>query len=60
MNEVAVDKIHEFEKTFIELLKSTHKEDVMDQLKAGILNDDIAAILKESAKTVVAQFKAKA
>ena len=25
-------------------------EDVMDQLKAGILNDDIAAILKESAK----------
>ena len=60
MNEVAVDKIHEFEKTFIELLKSTHKEDVMDQLKAGILNDDIAAVLKESAKTVVAQFKAKA
>ena len=60
MNDVAVDKIHEFEKTFIELLKSTHKEDVMDQLKAGILNDDIAAILKESAKTVVAQFKAKA
>lgn len=60
MNDVAVDKIHEFEKTFIELLKSTHKEDVIDQLKAGILNDDIAAVLKESAKTVVAQFKAKA
>ena len=59
MNDVPVDKIHEFEKTFIDLLKSTHKADVMDQLKSGVINDEISAILKKEAAAVSAQFQTK-
>ena len=56
MNDVPVDKIHEFEKNFIELMRSTHN-DVMEQLKNGILNDEISQILEKEAAVIANRFK---
>lgn len=56
MNDVPVDKIHEFEKNFIELMRSTHN-DVMEQLKNGILNDEISQILEKEASVIANRFK---
>ncbi|MCK9156931.1 MAG: F0F1 ATP synthase subunit alpha [Paludibacteraceae bacterium] len=58
LNSVPAAKIPEFEKTFINVLESTHKEDVLNQLKKGIINDEISGILKKEALAVVEQFKA--
>ncbi len=56
MNDVPVDKIHEFEKNFIELMRSTHN-DVMEQLKNGVLNDEISQILEKEAAVIANRFK---
>ncbi len=56
MNSVPVDKIHEFEKDFIELMRSTHN-DVLEQLKNGVLNDDITSILTNEAEALVNRYK---
>ena len=58
LNSVPVDKINDFERTFIEVLEATHKEDVLDKLKNGIIDDDISAILRKEAEQIVSQFKA--
>lgn len=56
MNDVPVDKIHEFEQNFIELMRSTHN-DVMEQLKNGVLNDEISQILEKEASVIANRFK---
>ena len=55
MNDVPVDKIHEFEKNFIELMRSTHN-DVMENLKNGVLNDEMCEILAKEATTIANRF----
>ncbi len=57
LNKVPVDKIHEFEKTFIDILEATHKEDVLIPLKKGIINDEITGILSKEAESIANGFK---
>ncbi len=57
LNKVPVDKIHEFEKTFIDVLEATHKEDVLVPLKKGIINDEITGILRKEAESIANGFK---
>ena len=45
MNE---DKVLEYEKQFLDMMEVKHK-DVLEQLKAGKIDDDIKAVLKEEA-----------
>ena len=56
MNSIPVNKVAEFEKNFIELMKNAHK-DIMEQLKNGVINDDITAVLTQEAETIANQFK---
>ncbi|MDD6027042.1 MAG: F0F1 ATP synthase subunit alpha, partial [bacterium] len=39
LERVPLDKVAEFEKLFLQLLHAKHQADVLDQLKAGIIND---------------------
>ena len=55
---VPTDKVAEFEKLFLQILHAKHQTDVLDELKKGILNDEIAAKLTEVAKEVANRFKA--
>jgi F-type H+-transporting ATPase subunit alpha len=55
---VPVEKVAEFEKLFLQLLHAKHQSDVLDELKKGNLNDEIAAKITEVAKEVANRFKA--
>jgi F-type H+-transporting ATPase subunit alpha len=44
-----LNKVQEFEREFLMVLELSHKSDVLDPLKSGIINDDITAILKQVA-----------
>lgn len=55
---VPTEKVAEFEKLFLQILHAKHQTDVLDELKKGILNDEIAAKLTEVAKEVANRFKA--
>ena len=57
MKDISVDNVIEFQSVFLDKMRSQHKEDVLEPLSKGIINDEITEILREEAATVAAQFK---
>ena len=55
LSKVPENKVQEFEKQFIDMMEVKHK-DVMDQLRAGKIDDDIKAVLKEEALNLSEHF----
>ena len=58
LSEVPLEKVAEFEKLFLQILHAKYQKEVLDELKKGILNDEIAAKLTETAQEVANRFKA--
>jgi len=56
LKEVPVNKVSEFEKSFISFLEAKH-QNVLDQLAKGILNDEIIAVLEKVAKELSSNYK---
>ena len=54
---IAVDKVPEFEKLFLDVLRSRYKESVLDVLSAGQLNADVEKLMTDVAADVVASIK---
>ena len=57
LQEIAVDKVPEFEKLFLDVLRSSYKESVLDVLSAGLLNADVEKLMTDVAADVVASIK---
>ena len=57
LQSIAVDKVSEFEKLFLDVLRSRYKESVLDVLSAGVLNADVEKLIIEAAADVVASMK---
>jgi F-type H+-transporting ATPase subunit alpha len=49
---VPIDKVQEFQKEFLMVLELSHQADVLDMLKKGIINDDVAGIITKVAGEV--------
>ena len=56
LSKVPVNRVREFEKQYLDIIETKHR-DILDQLKAGKIDDDIKAVLKEEALTLSEQFK---
>ena len=56
LKDVAVDRIKEFESSFLELLRTKHQSDVLDQLQVGKLDEEIEAKLRLAAESVASRF----
>ena len=57
MKDVPLDKVREFEKDFLEKLEVSHKNDVLDPLSKGTINDDITKAIETVASDVAANYK---
>ena len=57
LQSIAVDKVSEFEKLFLDVLRSRYKVSVLDVLSAGVLNADVEKLIIEAAADVVASMK---
>ena len=55
LSKVPENKVQEFEKQFLDMMEVKHK-DVMEQLRAGKIDDDIKAVLKEEALNLSEHF----
>lgn len=53
---VPVEKVNEFEKLFIELLRAKHQDDVLDVLRSGAITDDVTEKLRAAAQEVAGQY----
>jgi F-type H+-transporting ATPase subunit alpha len=56
LKKVSGKNIHEFETFFLEILRLRYRKEVLDKLKAGILDDDVAAILNRVSGEVTERF----
>ena len=56
MLDVPTAMVKDFEQLYYEVLETKH-QDVLDKLKAGMLDDEITTVLKDEAKAVAAKFK---
>jgi F-type H+-transporting ATPase subunit alpha len=54
---VPVEKVREFEAAFLEVLEMKHKEEVLNVLKQGILNEEVEEKLKQVATEVAKNYK---
>ncbi|MBO6034431.1 MAG: F0F1 ATP synthase subunit alpha [Paludibacteraceae bacterium] len=57
LKDVPENKVAEFEKRFLEILSVKHREDVLDVLKAGKIDDNVKEILTTEALNLAKQFK---
>lgn len=57
LKEVALEKVHAFEDTFIQTLATSHQKDVLDVLKSGVINDEVSKILEETALRLAETYK---
>ena len=56
LERVPLDKVAEVEKLFLQLLHAKHQADVLDQLKAGIINDDVTEKIKAVASEIASKY----
>jgi F-type H+-transporting ATPase subunit alpha len=56
LKDVPVNKVREFENQYLEYLELKHR-DVLDQIAAGVLNDNITEILGNTAQELVKKYK---
>lgn len=57
MREIPIGKVRNFQDTFLSTLRVNHKEDVIDVLESGQINDTVTAIIEKVAAEIVAQYK---
>ena len=57
MHDIRIDQVRQFQHEFLESLRSSHKEDVLDILEAGTINGEVTSILEDVAKKALLLFK---
>ncbi len=57
MHDIRIDQVRAFQHEFLEKLRASHRKDVLDVLGAGVINDEVTAILDEVAKSTLLLFK---
>lgn len=54
---VPLHRVREFEEEFLNILELKHKEDVLDVLRNGVINDEVTTILREEAIALSEHFE---
>lgn len=58
LESVPVEKVSEFERDFLQLVKAKYQKEVLDVLKEGKLTDDVETKIRECAAEVTGRYKA--
>lgn len=59
LKDIAQEKVEAFEQLLLQELAKTHRHDVLDVLKQGIINDEVSRLIEETAASVVEILKSK-
>ena len=56
LRNVPLDKVHDFERGFLDTLSINHQTDVLDVLRTGVIDDNVEKGLRDTADLVAKQF----
>ena len=54
--DVPLEKVPDFQKNFLQIMRTTHKTDVLEQLQKGNLSEEVTSIIEHEANGVAAQY----
>lgn len=57
LTDVPLEKVPDFQKNFLQIMRTTHKTDVLEQLQKGNLSEEVTSIIEHEANGVAAQYK---
>jgi len=57
LRNVPIDKVHEFQSDFLQLLEMQYRDTVLDVLKKGIINDELTGIIRKVADELAGRYK---
>ena len=57
LHDLTITDVNKFETDILKIMETQHKTDVLEKLKAGIIDDEIGAIIEQTAKDVVESIK---
>ena len=57
MRDIRIDQVISFQHEFLESLRTSHREDVLDVLESGTINDQVCKTLEEVAQATLLLFK---
>ncbi len=57
LENVPIDKVHEFESLFLQLVEAKYRKEVLDEIKNGNLTDDVQAKIRECAAEINSRYK---
>ena len=57
LHDVPLDKVSDFEHSFLEYLEANHQADFLDVLKQGVINDEVCQKVEKAAAMIAKQFK---
>ena len=58
MKDIPLEKVRDFQTTFLDRMHAGHEEDVLKPLAAGKINEEIENTIKEVAESVSVLYKA--
>ncbi len=53
MRDIPVDKVRDFQSIFLDRMRASHKEDVLDVLASGKIDENVSAIIEKEAAQIV-------
>jgi F-type H+-transporting ATPase subunit alpha len=58
MRDVPIEKVREFQESFLDRMRAAHQTDVLDVLAAGQLTEEVEKIIMGEAEAVALQYRA--
>ena len=56
LENVPLDKVAEFQQSFLQLLRAKYQDSVLNKIKSGVLDDDVTAKLTEAANEIAGRY----
>ena len=56
LHDIPLEKVSDFERSFLDYLEANQKEEVLDVLKKGVINDEVCQKIEKAAAMIAKQF----
>ena len=56
LHDIPLEKVSDFERSFLDYLEANQKEEVLDVLKKGVINDEVCQKIEKAAALIAKQF----
>ena len=56
LHDIPLDKVNDFERSFLDYLEANQKEEILDVLKKGVISDEVCQKIEKAAALIAKQF----